>query len=165
MIPIKVNIFFWRMINNGLPLKPSLITRGVQLDSTLCDLCNHEEETLDHCFFRCTHTQGLWRKLWAWWGLSTSRFVSLEALQTNSLFSNGPKNKRNVFNSVCWVALWAIWTKRNKIWHANEEDQITIKEEDLFPAIQRLAALWISSRRRNLKIAWENWISNPLQAI
>ncbi|GJQ90385.1 protein farnesyltransferase subunit beta [Tanacetum coccineum] len=47
---------------------------------------------------------------------------------------------------VFQCSLWAIWKWRNKLVNAKLEDVASIKEEDIFPSIQRLTKTWIAAR-------------------
>nr|GEV78306.1 hypothetical protein [Tanacetum cinerariifolium] len=46
--------------------------------------------------------------------------------------------------STSWtITLWAIWNWKNRLIHATGDDIETIKNDDIFPGIQRMAKLWI----------------------
>ena len=68
----------------------------------------------------------------------------------------------NVFLAVCAVVIWQIWKWRNAILFAKGNDVAKTKLEDPFPVIQNLSKLWISNRKHNLKINWDNWCIFPL---
>ena len=53
LMPKKVNIFLWRLVNNAIPVKSILLSRGVPFISSACVFCDRQEETPDHCFFEC----------------------------------------------------------------------------------------------------------------
>ncbi|GKD37082.1 hypothetical protein Tco_1257289, partial [Tanacetum coccineum] len=63
-----------------------------------------------------------------------------------------------------WVfkcALWAVWKWRNRVVTAHPDMVATIKEEDIFPFIQRITKTWISARFSLKPINWSCWISRP----
>nr|GEX49538.1 putative RNA-directed DNA polymerase, eukaryota, reverse transcriptase zinc-binding domain protein [Tanacetum cinerariifolium] len=62
-IPIKVNVFLWRLHLNKLPSRVNLDRKGVQIDSTLCQTCQLDVETVNHIFFNCELAKDLW-SLW-----------------------------------------------------------------------------------------------------
>ncbi|GJS21257.1 WAT1-related protein [Tanacetum coccineum] len=45
--------------------------------------------------------------------------------------------------------------------NANLEDVTSIREEDIFPSIQRLSKMWIAARFSKGIAAWDKWISSP----
>ncbi|GKF82379.1 hypothetical protein Tco_0244035 [Tanacetum coccineum] len=49
-------------------------------------------------------------------------------------------------HSVFQTALWAIRKWRNRIVNAPADTTPKIKEEDIFPSIQRLSRTWIAAR-------------------
>ncbi|GJV48522.1 RNA-directed DNA polymerase, eukaryota, reverse transcriptase zinc-binding domain protein, partial [Tanacetum coccineum] len=65
------------------------------------------------------------------------------------------------FHGVCYVALWAIWHWRNRILHASADDVDSVRQEDIFPSIQRLSLLWISNRCPRTNCQWCEWVLNP----
>nr|GEX57016.1 RNA-directed DNA polymerase, eukaryota [Tanacetum cinerariifolium] len=52
-IPIKVNIFLWRLNLNKLPTRVNLERKGVVIGSSLCPLRHLDVETANHLFFNC----------------------------------------------------------------------------------------------------------------
>ena len=164
-LPLKVNIFSWRLINNGIPLRPGLAKRGITLDSMNCSFCDSVEETLDHCFFNCALIELIWRKLWSWWNLSTQRPSNLDSMKVDIYPVNEPNFPRLVFLATCVVALWMIWKWRNRMVFAESSDVERIKAEDLFPHIQRTAALWDKSRKPSITLDLEKWCLNPQEAL
>lgn len=49
-IPIKVNVFIWRMMLNQLPTRCNLVRRGIDVESMLCMCCNDKQEVVEHLF-------------------------------------------------------------------------------------------------------------------
>ncbi|PWA51838.1 RNA-directed DNA polymerase, eukaryota [Artemisia annua] len=69
-IPIKINVFAWRVYRDCLPTRSNLNHRGVILDSVSCPLCQSSEETIHHILFRCDLAKIVLRKICRWWDLS-----------------------------------------------------------------------------------------------
>ncbi|GJY95555.1 RNA-directed DNA polymerase, eukaryota, reverse transcriptase zinc-binding domain protein [Tanacetum coccineum] len=44
-IPIKVNVFLWRVMLNKLPTRVNLDRRGIDVDSLICPICHEDVET------------------------------------------------------------------------------------------------------------------------
>lgn len=51
--PLKVNILFWRILLQRLPLRMLLVERGVELESFICHVCQNAQEDVAHLFFHC----------------------------------------------------------------------------------------------------------------
>nr|GFB72301.1 RNA-directed DNA polymerase, eukaryota, reverse transcriptase zinc-binding domain protein [Tanacetum cinerariifolium] len=53
-IPIKVNIFAWRLALDRLPTRTNLVQRSVVTESQSCPLCDAILEDTSHLFFNCS---------------------------------------------------------------------------------------------------------------
>ncbi|KAJ9540320.1 hypothetical protein OSB04_026826 [Centaurea solstitialis] len=73
LVPIKVNVFIWRLFLNGLLTRDNLLRRGVALQVSTCVLCNSGLDDDDHCLVNCSKVDGLWRKVWSWMRISGER--------------------------------------------------------------------------------------------
>ena len=40
LVPLKINIFVWHLLNGGIALRPNMIKRGVRMPTELCVMCN-----------------------------------------------------------------------------------------------------------------------------
>nr|GEW25956.1 RNA-directed DNA polymerase, eukaryota [Tanacetum cinerariifolium] len=69
VIPIKVNIFAWRVRLDSLPTRLKLSLRGVKIPSILCSLCNISFESTSHLLFSCLLACQLRSKFLRWWEL------------------------------------------------------------------------------------------------
>ncbi|GKD91180.1 RNA-directed DNA polymerase, eukaryota, reverse transcriptase zinc-binding domain protein [Tanacetum coccineum] len=49
-IPIKINVFLWRLNLNRLPSRVNLDRKGIEVDSLLCPTCQLDVETVNHNF-------------------------------------------------------------------------------------------------------------------
>ncbi|GJY98586.1 RNA-directed DNA polymerase, eukaryota, reverse transcriptase zinc-binding domain protein [Tanacetum coccineum] len=59
-----------------------------------------------------------------------------------------------------------VWRKnwRNRLIHALGDDINSIKNEDIFPGIQRMTKLWMSARIcSKLKMDWNCWVTRPFE--
>nr|GEX01626.1 RNA-directed DNA polymerase, eukaryota, reverse transcriptase zinc-binding domain protein [Tanacetum cinerariifolium] len=52
-IPIKVNVFAWKVRHDRLATKNNLMIRGISVDSPLCPICSQSNEDVSHIFFCC----------------------------------------------------------------------------------------------------------------
>ncbi|XP_022028887.1 uncharacterized protein LOC110929992 [Helianthus annuus] len=65
-VPLKCNIFMWRLFLDRLPTKNALIRRNIHVDSPLCGWCEIEEETAEHIFTGCGVSAGVWNGVSRW---------------------------------------------------------------------------------------------------
>ncbi|GKD22746.1 RNA-directed DNA polymerase, eukaryota [Tanacetum coccineum] len=49
-VPIKVNIHAWKVRLDGLPTRLNISSRGLDIDSILCPLCENAVESSTHIF-------------------------------------------------------------------------------------------------------------------
>ncbi|GKF21783.1 hypothetical protein Tco_0070421, partial [Tanacetum coccineum] len=130
-----------------------------------CPFCGLDIEDIDHVLVSCQKVCGIWRKVWSWWNLPpTTSFSSFPAIEIASGNANihGDANLSKATNGVLQICIWAIWNWHNRLIHATGDDIDAIKNEDIFPGIQRLASLWMSARiSSKLKTDWNCWVARP----
>ncbi|GJW97577.1 RNA-directed DNA polymerase, eukaryota, reverse transcriptase zinc-binding domain protein [Tanacetum coccineum] len=68
-IPIKDNVFLWRMALNKLPSRVNLHRKGIDVRSVLCPICQDDVESVNHILFTCDMAKDLWDLLVKWWDL------------------------------------------------------------------------------------------------
>ncbi|GJT80314.1 RNA-directed DNA polymerase, eukaryota [Tanacetum coccineum] len=66
VVPIKINIFAWRVCLDKLPTRLNLSVRGVDIPSILCPLCSITVESSLHLFFSCHLARQLMLKVARW---------------------------------------------------------------------------------------------------
>ncbi|GKA37635.1 RNA-directed DNA polymerase, eukaryota [Tanacetum coccineum] len=69
LVPIKVNVFAWRLALNKLPTWFNMSSRGLEIPSIVCPVCNVGADTVDHLFFSCSVASSIMAKILGWWGL------------------------------------------------------------------------------------------------
>ncbi|GKB64299.1 RNA-directed DNA polymerase, eukaryota [Tanacetum coccineum] len=69
VMPIKINVFAWRVRLNKLPTRLNLSFKGIDIFTIVCPLCHASVESGSQIFFSCPMTRQLWRKLMRWWEL------------------------------------------------------------------------------------------------
>ncbi|XP_076948955.1 uncharacterized protein LOC143621409 [Bidens hawaiensis] len=52
-LPLKINICGWRVVGNRFPTRTNLATKGIDVPSTICPLCNGGLEFVIHVFGEC----------------------------------------------------------------------------------------------------------------
>ncbi|PWA97953.1 RNA-directed DNA polymerase, eukaryota, Reverse transcriptase zinc-binding domain protein [Artemisia annua] len=59
-VPLRINIHMWRTEMNRLPTRLALQRRQISLPSTLCPLCDVDDENCAHIFLHCGFAFGVW---------------------------------------------------------------------------------------------------------
>ncbi|GAU33009.1 hypothetical protein TSUD_358760 [Trifolium subterraneum] len=130
-VPLKVNIFIWRLFLNRLPTKDNLLRRGViEVHMVLCSTNCGKSEDVVHLFLQCDVYSQVWQLVLNWLGFSTALHVSLSghADQFCGLGGNS-KTSRTLF-TIIWVSvLFVIWKDRNdRIFQMGNDSGVTLLE-------------------------------------
>ncbi|GJZ64535.1 putative RNA-directed DNA polymerase, eukaryota, reverse transcriptase zinc-binding domain protein [Tanacetum coccineum] len=114
-IPIKVNVFLWRLNLNKLPTRVNLDRKGIDIGSVLWPTCQGDVETVNHTFFNCALAKDLWILMAKWWELDISIFANIFEwyawLDSLHFFSV----TRMFIEGVGGILLWFIWSFRNRM--------------------------------------------------
>ncbi|XP_071708232.1 uncharacterized protein [Rutidosis leptorrhynchoides] len=76
-VPLKVEVFIWRLLRQRLPVRVELDKRGIDLNSLLCPLCDDDIESITHTIFFCKYAMGVWERVYKWWGFGGVTNLSL----------------------------------------------------------------------------------------
>ncbi|GJY98016.1 RNA-directed DNA polymerase, eukaryota [Tanacetum coccineum] len=68
-IPIKINIFAWKVFLYRLPTRSNLNSRNVAVSSLMCPICNDALEDVSHLFFSCAMSIDAARLVCRWWNV------------------------------------------------------------------------------------------------
>ncbi|GJW13142.1 RNA-directed DNA polymerase, eukaryota, reverse transcriptase zinc-binding domain protein [Tanacetum coccineum] len=82
VLPIKLNIFMWRMLLDKLPTRSNLSIRGLDIPCSLCPNCGTGVETRDHFFFVCPMALDLFRLLGRWWDIQIPILLDLSTWES-----------------------------------------------------------------------------------
>ncbi|GJY05619.1 RNA-directed DNA polymerase, eukaryota [Tanacetum coccineum] len=155
-IPIKINIFAWRVSLDKLPTRLNLSLRGLDIPSIICPLCSIYGESTSHLLFSCLLARQLMCKVARWWELEYHDILSYEDWLgwLNNLRCS--KRFKDMFEGVCYTTWWVIWKHRNQVLFGTNLSRIDL----LFDEIVRTSFYWCSSRC-NLNFDWNSWMKNP----
>ncbi|GJU34218.1 RNA-directed DNA polymerase, eukaryota [Tanacetum coccineum] len=106
-IPIKVNIFAWKVCLDKLLTRLNISLHGLDIPLTLCPICHVVVESTDHLLFSCDMARQLMRKVARWWEVEfhdAHSYGDLLIWFRNLRFS---KRLKDVFEGVCYV-LWPL---------------------------------------------------------
>ncbi|GKB56445.1 putative RNA-directed DNA polymerase [Tanacetum coccineum] len=99
--------------NNKLPTYCSLASKGINIPSSRCPLCNNGDETIDHIFCDCVVVKRLWLRCWDWWKVAAPQHLSIKDVIFGSFVPGGTKLLAKAIHAVLYVLMWSIWKWRN----------------------------------------------------
>ena len=113
-LPQKILQFIWKVLHSALPVRNTLIHRGLNCFDT-CPFCQEERETLDHLFLKCPFARAVW--------LGSEITIRTDTLPYHTIsdwISNwveGSQKENRIKNCIptLFVTLWCIWNHRNGI--------------------------------------------------
>ncbi|XP_071687136.1 uncharacterized protein [Rutidosis leptorrhynchoides] len=158
LLPQKVYIFIWRAIQKKIPVRLEIDKRGIDLDSTLCPLCELNIETTEHILSSCPKTALIWKLILDWWAQDYSLISNLN----DAIINKQPFALSNfgfsIWQATKWITCYIIWKHRNlKVFSKK-----TWSPGSIISEIQTQSYSWISKRSRKKKsIEWHQWLINP----
>ncbi|GJU23372.1 RNA-directed DNA polymerase, eukaryota [Tanacetum coccineum] len=155
-VPIKINIFAWKVFLDKLPSRLNLSLCGLEIPSILCPICSVAVESSSHLFFACHLARQLRFKVARWWELEYQDFSFYEDwfLWLSNL--RVTKHCKDVLEGVCYITWWVIWKFRNQVLFGSELPRVDL----LFDDIVKLSFTWCSNRC-SLNFDWNSWMKNP----
>ncbi|XP_058726062.1 uncharacterized protein LOC131597376 [Vicia villosa] len=116
--PLKVKAFGWRCFLNKVPMKDSLLSKGI-LNSTAnleCTFCDEFHESLYHSFLSCRNAGIVWREMSDWIGMTFKSILDFkEDFWYLSSYCRAKKVKRGKERIVWLAIIWSLWLRRNDI--------------------------------------------------
>ncbi|PWA45456.1 RNA-directed DNA polymerase, eukaryota, Reverse transcriptase zinc-binding domain protein [Artemisia annua] len=113
-IPLKINIHLWRAEMGRIPTRLALQRRQIVISSTICVLCDVNDEDCNHIFVHCGFAFGVWSIIRRWCKLDYVSFDDMEGLLKFYKYIQGPKWAKKLIRGIVMTTCWAIWNARNK---------------------------------------------------
>ena len=107
----KHAFILWLTVKDRLMTR-SRILKFQRLDNSNCLLCDIEEETRDHLFFKCSKSMKCLQELrnWLGWRASSTNLLSiLRWIQREKV----SKFKKKVYNAMIAALVYVLWHQRN----------------------------------------------------
>ncbi|GJT16198.1 putative RNA-directed DNA polymerase, eukaryota, reverse transcriptase zinc-binding domain protein [Tanacetum coccineum] len=109
VLPRKVKIFLWRLYLDRLSHRLNLSSRGMDIQSISCPMCNGNVEFSSHIFFECDMAFEVWRMVQNWCDITLPSFPSHDQMRSWLCSWQVSKEKNHrvtvIFASLCWW-LW-----------------------------------------------------------
>ncbi|GJV65858.1 RNA-directed DNA polymerase, eukaryota [Tanacetum coccineum] len=155
-IPIKINVFAWKVCIDRLPTRMNLFRRDVQVPSLLCPICNDAPEDTSHLFFNCALAIDVTRLVCRWWDLVWTPLGSYsEWLSWFKSIRLGSKIK-GLLEGVFYVTWWSLWNFRNTLLFADQSP----RKDVIFDDIVTRSFTWCLARS-NSSFSWDSWLQHP----
>nr|GEW91680.1 hypothetical protein [Tanacetum cinerariifolium] len=113
-MPIKLNVFAWKVKLNALPTRINISRRGIDINSLSCPLCQHGVESSSHLFFNCELIRQLYSKIARWWDISFDGCSSYEEWLDWLTSLRLSAKLKLMLEGVIYSLWWHIWLFRNK---------------------------------------------------
>nr|GEV68877.1 RNA-directed DNA polymerase, eukaryota [Tanacetum cinerariifolium] len=154
-VPIKVNVFAWRVWLDRLPTRANLICRNISVLSPLCPICSTVDEDISHLLFKCELASGITRLICRWWDLSWSPMSSysewLSWFKNIRLYSKS----KVLLEGVFYIAWWSVWNFRNHLLFSDKAP----RKDVIFDDIVTRSYSWCHSRC-NISFSWSSWLQH-----
>ncbi|KAL4591173.1 hypothetical protein LXL04_004124 [Taraxacum kok-saghyz] len=156
-VPLKVNCFAWRLKQSRIPVMCKLANRGVNVETKTCQICQQEEEEVDHTFFRCSHAVEVWNWFSSWYGLMQVLPTSFKSMVEEIRKGAGDMKTRKLGLALAYIVLWTIWKTRNgAVFKKKKARSMNTADE-----IQQMSFNWIKTRARFSWLKWCDWGCKP----
>ncbi|GJV44617.1 RNA-directed DNA polymerase, eukaryota [Tanacetum coccineum] len=154
-VPIKINVFAWKVFLDRLPTRSNLQHRGVLVSDLLCPLCSSAQEDSSHLFFSCRLATDIVRLVCRWWNLSWTPLGSY-ADWLNWFNSIRLSSKvKDLLEGVLYITWWSVWMFRNQLLFSSKAP----RKDVIFDDIVSRSFTWCLSRC-NCTFSWE--VATPL---
>nr|GEY76113.1 hypothetical protein [Tanacetum cinerariifolium] len=77
-VPIKINVYAWKVKLDCLPTRLNISRRGMDIESILCPMCGKAVKSFRHLFFICRLTSEIICKISRWWDIGYTKITSYE---------------------------------------------------------------------------------------
>ncbi|GKB48218.1 RNA-directed DNA polymerase, eukaryota, reverse transcriptase zinc-binding domain protein [Tanacetum coccineum] len=113
VLPIKLNVFSWRMMLDRLPTRSNLYNRGINITCILCPNCGAAIENRNHLFFGCSMSVDLARLIGRWWNIHIPIFDDPSSWDSWFNGMNLSSMQRRILEATFVSMWWHIWKFRN----------------------------------------------------
>ncbi|XP_019251055.1 PREDICTED: uncharacterized protein LOC109229966 [Nicotiana attenuata] len=83
------------------------------VEDVTCSLCNGEEETVDHLFFKCSYASRIWAAMLQWQGIHRQPMIWADELHWAERYYKGRSTKAELYKLVLAGKLYYIRQERN----------------------------------------------------
>ncbi|XP_071727034.1 uncharacterized protein [Rutidosis leptorrhynchoides] len=160
-VPIKINVFIWRLRLRRLPTKSNLLAKGMEFENDNCCVCDNGLEDDLHAFANCVNSKLIWLKVASWINLDIPSWNSLDGLR--SWVDGVPiiGNHKTIVTAIIYSTLWNIWRLRNSSTFKDSK----FRKCHVLDSIVVDSFNWLYARFKKSRVNWTVWLQNPLNAL
>ena len=161
LAPIKVVAFIWRASLGRIPTSSALMSRGINIPSSLCGSCVGADEQVDHLLVNCPFATYVREMIFIWCGICPPTITGVgELIQFVVTWGNCMKQRRR-FIVICYGLLWGIWKFRNdRIFNGT----FTTPSRGV-EISKSMSFLWIKVRGSGNFCNWDEWRLSPFYVL
>ncbi|KAJ0801471.1 putative reverse transcriptase zinc-binding domain-containing protein [Helianthus annuus] len=138
-----------------VPTAKALVRRNIGISTSLCPMCNSEEETVDHVFNTCIIAANVWNGVSVWCKIPNIFAFYLKDLLHIFKDLDVSEKKKEVVQGIILIGCWSLWRARNNAKFSNTP----IRIENILSEIKALGFLWFSYRSKHKGLEWRDWLS------
>ncbi|KAK9058373.1 hypothetical protein SSX86_023214 [Deinandra increscens subsp. villosa] len=153
LIPLKVNLFMWRAVQNRVATYDQLVKRGVQTTSVLCPLCGSMDESICHLLSGCSFSSAVWSLVASWVKIFNMFFFSVVDIVKAVDFLPLENTTRMALCAILFTTCWVIWLERNEAIFNKRQHSVN----RVFNDIKSVSFHWVGNRLKSRKLSWEDW--------
>nr|GEZ57171.1 RNA-directed DNA polymerase, eukaryota [Tanacetum cinerariifolium] len=155
-IPIKINVFAWKVYLDRLPTRLNLLHRGVHVPSLSCLICSSALKDTSHLLFSYGMASDVVHHVCRWWDLVWTPLGSyFEWLLWFNSIRLGSISKA-ILEGVFYVTWWCLWNFRNQLLFVAQKP----RKDVIFDDIVVHSFSWCSARCKST-FTWDGWVQHP----
>ncbi|KAL4591545.1 hypothetical protein LXL04_004514 [Taraxacum kok-saghyz] len=158
-VPIKINVFAWRVAFNRLPTRLNLEQKCIDVDTIMCPVCQREVESLAHILFKCEVAFAVWGRVANSYYAYMPVFDSFGEMTQWVDAQSNTNDRRAKVDVVCCTAMWVLWKFRNGMVFGDPKS----KRDMLFDSIVSFSFNWFCNRNSKHSRNWNAWMICPLR--
>jgi hypothetical protein len=163
LIPLKVSVLVWRLMQNRIPTKDNLVKRGVLTESQkLCSFGCGKEENASHVFYECKLAAEVWQQVLKWLNISSAlqNTALSNFLQFKGLIASG-RVRTDRFSVIWYACIWILWKGRNEKIFKDKNGSL----ETWLEGIKLLSWKWLTCKLHGFKYNFNHWSLNPMDCL
>nr|GEZ30234.1 RNA-directed DNA polymerase, eukaryota [Tanacetum cinerariifolium] len=153
VLPIKLNVFSWRMMLDRLPTRSNLHNRGINITCILCPNCRAAIENRNHLFFGCSMSVDLARLIGRWWNIHIPIFNDPSSWDFWLNGMNLSSMQRRFLKATFISMWWHIWKFKNLTIFSSKMP----RKDMIFDDIVSHTYFWLSNRCRSFNMRIEQY--------
>lgn len=120
-VPLKVHVFWWRVVNGYLPTRGVLHHRHIEPTAN-CEVCGAEVESIKHALLDCTVAKAFWAQVRMMTGVKVPQLHPVT--WARDLVDPDVFPAKSV--AVVLRGMWSLWMSRNKKRHGERDVPVKV---------------------------------------